>query len=169
MVPTYNKSSKIFILNKLAMKPYKLFMFSNNRKVSLFKRFQCCLLWYNMSLTSYNVDTPTLVWTVNLTLSCSLRASEISITNEVSLLKSTVTACNNRHDQCSQIEQYLRFRRRSGWWLITSSSLWKDSNVIHIIKWNNWNTILVIEKILYRRWMDLSRNALLSLWKITWH
>ncbi|TNN87342.1 hypothetical protein EYF80_002543 [Liparis tanakae] len=55
--------------------------------------------WRTWSLKTLK-DTLTLVWTVNLTLSLSLRASEMSTCNVASVCRSTFTArgCRGRDD-----------------------------------------------------------------------
>ena len=42
-VTTYNDSSVLFILDKSVVKPYKLVVFSNGRKVCLLEDLQCGL------------------------------------------------------------------------------------------------------------------------------
>lgn len=49
---------------------------------------------------------PTLVWTVNLTLSCSLRASEMSTTKLVSVCRSIVSVLGCRHKQQDTGEEH---------------------------------------------------------------
>lgn len=106
---SHNVSCVIFILDKGVVKPDELFMLSDHRELILLEVGQCALCvrgWKDQSMNykltkAINLITcvarkkmgkQTLVWTVNLTLSLSLRASEMSTWSMASFCRSTFTA-----------------------------------------------------------------------------
>ena len=94
---THNNSSIFLIIDESVVKPYKLLVLSHHCKVRLLEHFQRRLeqthtqskLCHSNHITRV-LHICTLVCTVNLTLSCSLRASDISTTSDVSNSRSTV-------------------------------------------------------------------------------
>lgn len=103
LINTHNNASIILILHKSVVKPHKFLMLTYGCEISFLESLESglqitkqspCYLQLHLATTQ---DCLTLVWTVNLTFSCSLRASEMSTIKLVSVARSTlaVRTCKN--------------------------------------------------------------------------
>ena len=88
----HNDAGKLLVVHEAVVQPHKLIVLPQAGELCLLEGLQSGLRGTGVVHGHHKLQTaPTLVCTVNLTFSCSLRASEMSTIREVSVSRSTVS------------------------------------------------------------------------------